>query len=185
MPINLMGELTVSVPNSDAFLEDGAAQDAVKQGIASAFSTSQHTVLPIHVKLELRRINRRLAAAQRRLAGNVQIGYSITLPADGSIQAAALDMARKSTEAELTVAIRQKVAAVRGSDYNIIVTSKEEPSTQSAPGAVLATSQTSPRTTTPPCDSVACMSSSANMEAPVQALACSLLSLLFAWTDSI
>ena len=132
-PIEIKGSLTMLIGNATEFLTDTAAQDGVKAGIASAHSTSGHTIAASSVKLVVTK-GRRLAARERRLLGPVRIAYTITLRVDKSTQEAIQQLAVTSTPAELTAAIKMKVQETKGSSYArvIFVTDK---SVHGGPGA--------------------------------------------------
>jgi len=126
------------VPNPDEFIASRSAQETVKEGIAVTHSVSGHVVLSSSVELVVTKAvtqgssgqlppMRRLAARERRLAGSVKISYTITLPADKSIQEAVKQRAEESTADDLTEAIQTVVTKVFGPNYVIAVTSKEVP----------------------------------------------------------
>jgi len=68
--------LTLSIPNAAAFKTDMVAQTGVKTGIATAHSTTTHTVAAADVALIIAR--RLLDSSGRRLEDSVSIDYTIS-----------------------------------------------------------------------------------------------------------
>jgi hypothetical protein len=141
----LKGAVTMTVPDPSAFLKDMPAQNAVKEGIAAAYSTAAHNISASSVKLDVKLARRRLGVSGRRLAaGAVRIVYTIALPADSSVRAAVKKLAEESTAAQLTTHIQTAVSAVKGSSYKITVTSKEKPTMESAAASPTTTAASAP-----------------------------------------
>lgn len=103
----------MAVPNATAFKEDIKAQTAVREGIAEVAG-----VPPSYIKLIVKMVRRLKAHGpeSRRLAQDVSIDYTISVPADAAVKAG--DVSKKldisvhpTLITKMTKAIQTKVTA--------------------------------------------------------------------------
>jgi len=109
----IKGSFEVTVPNAKAFEEDIKAQKAVREGIAEVAG-----VPPSYIKLIVKLVRRLKARGpvSRRLAQDVSIDYTISVPADAAVKAG--DVSKKldisvhpTLITKMTKAIQTKVTA--------------------------------------------------------------------------
>jgi hypothetical protein len=115
------GGFTMTVPNANMFIDDGVAQEGVREGIALAHSTPGHIITANSVELTSVTRARRLRASQRRLSESVKVTYIIVVPTDVKEQ-----ILQDITVIDLTTAIQLEVAKKKGSDYEILVLRKTD-----------------------------------------------------------
>jgi len=130
--LKITGGLKIAVANTTAFTNDKVAHEGVKEGIGEAFSIEGLKVAASSVELEITVASRRLAEkaeSPRRLAGNVQIAYEITIPTPSTELLAAMNNAATGTDfgAKLTKSIETQVKAKKGDAYDISVTEIDTP----------------------------------------------------------
>jgi len=122
----LSGEVTVTVPDAAAFMTDTVAQDAVREGLAEMVS------VPVsYVELTITETGgRRLEL--RRLAGDVKVEYTITIPLQAvagspAVDATAVKAALETkTVSDYSKVIEAKVTAAKGASYKVAVTQKTQ-----------------------------------------------------------
>jgi len=141
----LKGSFDMTVPNATAFKEDIKAQTAVKEGIAEVAG-----VPPSYIKLIVKMV-RRLKAhgpVSRRLAQDVSIDYTISVPADAAVKAGdvstKLDISVHPTLiSKMTKAIQTKVTAA-----NVTTAGTVQVKNFPKPVIVTTTTTTAPTTVT-------------------------------------
>jgi len=181
-PIEIVGGLTMTVPNANEFLTDMIAQNAVKEGIAASHSTNDHVVLPSSVKLTVTANSRRLVASARRLAGSVNVTYVITVPS--SAQATVAKLAQAVTAGQLAASIQRSVSLKKGAGFNVAVTSKAKPVVrEAATDTATTTAHVAPTITILPTNGIANHHGTANTSSSFalkESLLLSMMSILLA-----
>jgi len=115
--VTLTGSMTVTVASPQTFIGDSTATNAVGKALSAMLNSE--TPSCIRVSVELAGGGRRLDS--RRLSGNVQVDYAITIPSSSDAQKVSTALSTKSAS-EITTAVQEKLTEDKVS-YSVTVNS--------------------------------------------------------------
>jgi hypothetical protein len=134
------GELDVTVTDVDAFLQDDNAKNSATEGIAETAGVPK-----TWVTVSFSKITRRLQAVERRLASNLKMSYTITVPpTETSATAAVVDnKVQAATPSEIQAKVAEKMTANSVTGQTLTVQTKSTPVVAAATTTTTAQDSTS------------------------------------------